>query len=209
MQQEKYRERFQILSRMCLNNWHYIDRKILSFHKDINFFTGHSGSGKSTIIDALQVVLYANTDGRGFFNKAAAEDSDRSLIEYLRGMVNMEDNNESQYLRNQDFSTVIVLEFMRSDTKEKQCVGLVIDVETASNDYSKRYFFWHRGGLFENEYRMEQRVMSSEEIREYLARNYEKGAWFATSRNETFRRKLYDEYLGGDRKSTRLNSSHS
>ena len=39
--------------------------------------------------------------------------------------------------------------------------------------------------------------MSSEEIREYLARNYEKGAWFATSRNETFRRKLYDEYLGG------------
>ena len=197
MQQEKYRERFQILSRMCLNNWHYIDRKILSFHKDINFFTGHSGSGKSTIIDALQVVLYANTDGRGFFNKAAAEDSDRSLIEYLRGMVNMEDNNESQYLRNQDFSTVIVLEFMRSDTKEKQCVGLVIDVETASNDYSKRYFFWHRGGLFENEYRMEQRVMSSEEIREYLARNYEKGAWFATSRNETFRRKLYDEYLGG------------
>ena len=80
MQKKKHREHFEILSRMCLNNWHYIDRKILSFHKEINFFTGHSGSGKSTIIDALQVVLYANTDGRGFFNKAAADDSDRSLI---------------------------------------------------------------------------------------------------------------------------------
>lgn len=197
MQQNKPREHFEILSRMCLNNWHYIDRKILSFHKEINFFTGHSGSGKSTIIDALQVVLYANTDGRGFFNKAAADDSDRSLIEYLRGMVNMEDNNTSQYLRNQDFSTTIVLEFTRSDTGERQCVGVVFDVETAANDYSKRYFFWHQGGLFENGYRMEQRVMSAEEIREYLSRKFEKGAWFATSRNETFRRKLYDEYLGG------------
>ncbi len=197
MQEKKYREHFEILSRMCLNNWHYIDRKILSFHKEINFFTGHSGSGKSTIIDALQVVLYANTDGRGFFNKAAADDSDRSLIEYLRGMVNMEENNTSQYLRNQDFSTTIVLEFTRSDTGEQQCVGVVFDVETAANDYSKRYFFWHQGGLFENSYRMEQRVMSAEEIREYLNRKYERGAWFATSRNETFRRKLYDEYLGG------------
>ena len=197
MQKKKHREHFEILSRMCLNNWHYIDRKILSFHKEINFFTGHSGSGKSTIIDALQVVLYANTDGRGFFNKAAADDSDRSLIEYLRGMVNMEDNDASQYLRNQDFSTTIVLEFTRSDTGEQQCVGVVFDVETAANDYSKRYFFWHQGGLFENSYRIEQRVMSAEEVREFLSRKFEKGTWFATSRNETFRRKLYDEYLGG------------
>ena len=82
-------QRFEALSRMCLNNWHYIRHKVLSFNDGINFFTGHSGSGKSTVIDALQIVLYANTDGRGFFNKAAADDSDRSLIEYLRGMINI------------------------------------------------------------------------------------------------------------------------
>ena len=139
--------RFMALSRMCLNNWHYIERKILSFHKEINFFTGHSGSGKSTIIDALQIVLYANTDGRGFFNKAAAEDSDRSLIEYLRGMVNIEDNNESAYLRNHNFSSTIVLELTQSDTGKAQCVGVVFDVETASNEIS-RYFFWHRGPMY-------------------------------------------------------------
>ena len=52
-------------------------------------YTSHSGSGKSTVIDAMQILLYANTDGRGFFNKAAADDSDRTLIEYLRGMVNI------------------------------------------------------------------------------------------------------------------------
>ncbi len=192
----KNKDRFEALSRMCLNNWHYIERKVLSFHKEINFFTGHSGSGKSTIIDALQIVLYANTDGRGFFNKAAAEDSDRSLIEYLRGMVNIEDNNENAYLRNRDFSSTIVLELERSDTGEKQCVGIVFDVETATNEIS-RYFFWHKGALLENNYRMEKRVMSTEEVKEYLTRKFDKSEYFVTSRNETFRRKLYDDYLGG------------
>ena len=66
---------YEALNRLCLNNWHYIDRKILKFHKEMNFFTGHSGSGKSTVIDALQILLYANTDGRGFFNKAATDES--------------------------------------------------------------------------------------------------------------------------------------
>ena len=80
----KTKQPFLALSKICLNNWHYIDQKILSFNDGINFFTGHSGSGKSTVIDAMQIVLYANTDGRGFFNKAAADDSDRTLIEYLR-----------------------------------------------------------------------------------------------------------------------------
>ena len=87
--EQKNNAPFLAFTRICLNNWHYISRKILSLNKEINFFTGHSGSGKSTVIDALQLVLYANTDGRGFFNKAAADDSDRSLIEYLRGMVNI------------------------------------------------------------------------------------------------------------------------
>ena len=72
---------FKALSKICLNNWHYIDKKILTLNEGINFFTGHSGSGKSTVLDAIQIVLYANTDGRGFFNQAAAVDSERSLIE--------------------------------------------------------------------------------------------------------------------------------
>ena len=53
---------FEALSRICLNNWHYIDAKVLEMNRSINFFTGHSGSGKSTVIDALQILLYANTD---------------------------------------------------------------------------------------------------------------------------------------------------
>lgn len=190
------KSRFLALSRICLNNWHYISRRTLSFNENINFFTGHSGSGKSTVIDAMQILLYANTDGRGFFNKAAADDSDRSLIEYLRGMVNIGDNNEFSYLRNQNFSSTIVLELKRSDTGECQCVGIVFDVETATNDISRR-FFWHKGPVWENEYRTGKRTMSIAEVESYLQSHYNKEECFATSHNERFRKILYDTYLGG------------
>lgn len=187
---------FEALSKICLNNWHYIDRKILTLSEGINFFTGHSGSGKSTVLDAMQIVLYADTDGRRFFNKAAADDSDRSLIEYLRGMVNISENNESQYLRNKNFSSTIVLEFERTDTKDKQCVGVVFDVETATNEIS-RQFFWHTGGLLENQYRAEKRCLTTIEIKEYLSRTFTKEQYYCGSSNERFRRQLYDVYLGG------------
>jgi uncharacterized protein YPO0396 len=189
-------QKFEALSRIHLNNWHYINRKTLSFHKEINFFTGHSGSGKSTVIDAMQILLYANTDGRGFFNKAAADDSDRNLIEYLRGMVNIGENNEFAYLRNQNFSTTIVLELERTDTKEFQCVGAVFDVETSTNDISRK-FFWHKGPLWDNGYRTADRAMTMEEITATFRSSYSKEDYFATSHNERFRRQLYDVYLGG------------
>jgi len=189
-------QRFEALSRICLNNWHYINRKTLSFHEEINFFTGHSGSGKSTIIDAMQIVVYANTDGRAFFNKAAADDSDRSLLEYLRGMINIGENNEFTYLRNTNFSSTIVLELKRTDTGECQSVGVVFDVEVATNEIS-RMFFWHKGPLLENLYRTIGRCMTTEEVKEYLQSHFTKEECYYGSHNERFRKQLYDIYLGG------------
>ena len=190
-------QRFKALSRLCLNNWHYIDRKILSFREGINFFTGHSGSGKSTVIDALQILLYADSDGRGFFNKAAADDSDRSLIEYLRGMVNIGEDNEYEYVRNRNFSTTIVMELRRTDTGSCQSIGVAFDVDTASNSVNSRLFFEHDGPLLENAYRKNGRAMTTEEIREELQHGFEKNQYFLGPSNERFRRVLYDEYLGG------------
>ena len=162
---------YKIFTKIGLNNWHYIDRKVLSLNESINFFTGHSGSGKSTVIDAMQIVLYANTDGRGFFNKAAADDSDRSLIEYLRGMINIGENNQISYRRNKNFSSTIVLEMEQSATKEKECIGVVFDVDTSTNEIG-RLFFWHKGGMISGDYRTRERTMTTGEVREYLQTHF-------------------------------------
>ena len=193
---EQMNQAYKVFTRICLNNWHYIDRKVLGLNESINFFTGHSGSGKSTVIDAMQIVLYANTDGRGFFNKAAADDSDRSLIEYLRGMINIGENNQAEYKRNKNFSTTIVLEMEQTITKEKECIGVVFDVETATNEIN-RLFFWHKGELIPGDYRTKSRAMTISEVRSYLQQNFPKDEMFYTSNNERFRRNLYDVYLGG------------
>ncbi len=193
---EQQKQAYKIFTRICLNNWHYIDRKVLSLNSSINFFTGHSGSGKSTVIDAMQIVLYANTDGRGFFNKAAAEDSDRNLMEYLRGMMNIGENNQAEYKRNRNFSTTIVLELEQTVTGEKECIGVVFDVETATNEIS-RMFFWHKGGLLEGDYRRDGRAMTIAEVRDYLQQNFAKAEKLYTANNERFRRNLYDVYFGG------------
>lgn len=193
---EQQKQAYKVFTRICLNNWHYIDRKVLSLNNSINFFTGHSGSGKSTVIDAMQIVLYANTDGRGFFNKAAADDSDRSLIEYLRGMINIGENNQAEYKRNRNFSTTIVLEMEQTVTGEKDCIGVVFDVETATNEIN-RMFFWHRGGLIPGDYRTGNRTTTINELRDYLQQNFTKEEQFYTANNERFRRILYDVYLGG------------
>ncbi len=186
---------------LLLNNWHYINEKVITFHKNINFFTGHSGSGKSTVIDALQVLLYADTDGRGFFNKAAKDDSNRTLIEYLRGMNNVSETGESTYLRNKNFSSTIVLELYNTETKEYQVIGVTFDVETTSNDVD-RIFFWHKGARLENGYRYEKNTMTCNQLKEYLKRSFHAEDWWITRTNEKFRQRLYDTYLGGldDRK---------
>lgn len=193
---ENSRQAFKAVSRIALNNWHYIDAKVLDMHQSINFFTGHSGSGKSTVIDALQIVLYANTDGRGFFNKAAADDSDRNLIEYLRGMINIGENGQAAYKRNQNFSTTIVLELEQTHTGEKECVGVVFDVDVSTNDFN-RLFFWHKGPVPEDAYRTEGRVVTISELKTRLSKTLSRDEYFYTTNNERFRRNLYDVYLGG------------
>jgi uncharacterized protein YPO0396 len=181
---------------MCLNNWHYINEKVISFHEEINFFTGHSGSGKSTVLDALQIILYADSNGRGFFNKAAKEDSDRTLIEYLRGMKVVQENNDISYLRNKNFSTTIVLEFLDTETKKYQSIGVIFDVDVSINDVN-RMFFWHAGELAPNCYRDGERVLSISELRDYIQENYVKEEYYFSRTNEKFRNELYSNYFGG------------
>ena len=70
------------LKKILLINWLYFSKEIIEVG-DINFLTGKNGAGKSTVIDALQIVLLGETNARNF-NQAANEKSQRTLDGYLR-----------------------------------------------------------------------------------------------------------------------------
>ncbi len=77
------------LKKILLINWLYFSKELIEVN-DINFLTGKNAAGKSTIIDALQIVLVGETNARNF-NQAANEKSQRTLDGYLRA--DMDENN--------------------------------------------------------------------------------------------------------------------
>lgn len=68
------------LTRVRLINWHYFENETISLHGS-TLITGENTAGKSTVLDAIQLVLTNNTRR---FNMAANEKSNRSLKGYVR-----------------------------------------------------------------------------------------------------------------------------
>ena len=72
----------KIFTRMLISNWGGIDHKIIEFHEHVNLFSGKSGSGKSTVMDAMQVVLYGSV--RNDFLNRAADDTKTNRCNHNR-----------------------------------------------------------------------------------------------------------------------------
>ncbi len=132
----------KLLKKLLLINWHYFRYQLVELDK-INFLTGVNASGKSTLIDALQLLLLGDTAG-GFFNKAANEKSRRSLRGYLRGEVAENDEEGLVYLRTGNFTSYIVGEFEDMARSRLFCLGVVFDCH-ASGDYQHRFFALDHG----------------------------------------------------------------
>lgn len=131
------------LKKILLINWLYFSKELIKVD-DINFLTGKNGAGKSTVIDALQIVLLGETNARNF-NQAANEKSQRTLDGYLRA--DMDENNPGSR-RGKDFSTFIACEFL-DDVEGKQFVsGVVFDCRSDGSRQDR--FFLYDGALPED-----------------------------------------------------------
>lgn len=152
------------LKKILLINWLYFSRELIEVG-DVNFLTGKNGAGKSTVIDALQIVLLGETNARNF-NQAANEKSQRTLDGYLRA--DMDDHNPYSR-RGKDFSSYIACEFYDDLDDSSFVTGIHFDCRSDGSE--QHHFFIYRGTLPDHCFIVDQTAMSTSELRAFL-KNY-------------------------------------
>ena len=124
----------KFITRIRLINWQYfIDTEDDIIFGKQTIITGANGTGKSTIIDALQTLFVANQK-KIKYNAAALDKSERRLLGYLKGETGVKDK---PYLR--DASTSYIMSEFWDDVEKKNFViGAVFDAreDGAINRYS-------------------------------------------------------------------------
>ena len=158
------------LKRMLLIHWHNYEKELIAFDM-INFLTGKTAAGKSTIIDALQLVLLGDTSG-SFFNKAANQKSARTLKSYLFGEMGDDGDAGFRYMRNGRFTSYVALEFEDTEKKSLFTVGIVCDCYK-DQSFDSKWFMLHSQGFPENLF-VDPQTRTPYDIpglRTYLSRN--------------------------------------
>jgi len=157
------------LKKIKIINWHYFWNETINI-EPIVFLTGLNASGKSTLIDALQIILLGDTSGR-FFNKAASEKSSRTLKGYLRGELGDAEDGGFKYLRDGRFTSYIALEFYDDLNDRSFTLGCVFD---SFDDGSEEHrYFCLEDKIPENEFIMNQIPMDFKTLANYFGANYE------------------------------------
>ena len=180
----------KLLKKLRLINWHYFLNSKIDFGT-INFLTGENAAGKSTLIDALQVVLLGDTSGRTF-NKAANEKAGRTLKGYLRGEVGDNEDGTTKYLRTGRFTSYICLEFFDDVINEPFTVGIVFDVFDDGSEEHK--FFYLNDGFLENDFCQLNVPMSQKQLLEYFTINYKKSDFVFCDSNAQYQALIKEKF---------------
>ena len=173
------------LKKILLINWLYFSKEIIEVG-DVNFLTGKNGAGKSTVIDALQIVLLGETNSRNF-NQAANEKSQRTLDGYLRADM---DENSPYSRRGKDFSSYIACEFQDDVEGTSFVTGVVFDCR--SDGSRQERFFIYMGTLPENCFIENGEAMEIPALRLFLKQNYARAEIYDTQRD--YRRNMLSRW---------------
>lgn len=187
----------KIMKRLLLIHWHYFAHQMIEFEK-INFLTGQNATGKSTIIDAMQLLLLCDTSG-SFFNKAANGKGDRTLNGYLRGELGDDEDSGFRYLRGGRFTSYIALEFYDDIKKRYFTSGCCFD--TFGENDQQKLFFRFDGKMPDSEFtrgneKGNRIPLSIEELRGFIRAGYSDSQSYSTTVNKDFREDLCGK-LGG------------
>lgn len=180
----------KLLKKLRLINWHYFLNSKIDFGV-INFLTGENAAGKSTLIDAMQVVLLGDTTGRSF-NKAANEKAGRTLKSYLRGEIGDNDDGSSNYLRTGRFTSYIAMEFYDDIINKPFTVGIVFDVFDDGSEEHK--FFFLDDGFPDNDFCQLNVPMSQKQLSEYFSLNYKKTEYIFCDTNAQYQNLLKEKF---------------
>ena len=173
------------LKKILLINLLYFGKELIEVG-DVNFLTGKNGAGKSTVIDALQIVLLGETNSRNF-NQAANEKSQRTLDGYLRA--DMDENNPYSR-RGKDFSSYIACEFQDEAEGTSFVTGVVFDCR--SDGSRQERFFIYMGTLPENCFIENGEAMEIPALRLFLKQNYARAEIYDTQRE--YRRNMLSRW---------------
>ena len=149
------------LKRILLMNWLYFRKQLIEVD-DVNFLTGKNGAGKSTVIDALQIVLLGETSPRNF-NKAANDSSQRTLEGYLRADM---DDSSPKSRRGKDFSSYIACEFHDDQADADFVAGIVFDCR--HDGTVRQQYFLYDGVIPDHCYVENRQTMSIPALRAWL-----------------------------------------
>lgn len=167
------------LTKILLINWLYYEKQLILLD-DINFLTGKNSSGKSTFIDALQVVLLGEIGGH-IFNKAANESSKRTLKGYLRADM---DGNNPRSRRGRSFSSYIVCQFDDDMEGKVFSIGVVFDCDADGRE--REQFFSYEGPIPDDCFISGRQSLEISQLRALLKSQYKGRAEFYDS-NKKYR----------------------
>ena len=127
------------LTRIKLVNWHYFGNETIDVNGSF-LLSGENASGKSTILDAIQLILTTNTRR---FNPAANEKSKRDLKGYVRCKTGEEGNT---YARKNSVISYVALEFYEESKDRFFVLGAKFDSPDEEAEI-RRIWFCEEGTL--------------------------------------------------------------
>ncbi|SHK79159.1 SbcC/MukB-like Walker B domain-containing protein [Fibrobacter sp. UWEL] len=119
--------------KLLLINWSCFQNVCIELGSS-TLFTGVNGTGKTTILDAMSYLLFANTQ----FNRAA-DDKERTVNAYIHG--DRKTNGADRYLRKDAVVSYIVMEF-NSPTEGDFVVGVNIESRSAQDSAESKWFIF-------------------------------------------------------------------